>query len=164
MKEAKYEDKLVRILSKDIEGRNTIYHGLTKIKGISWSMSNAVCKALGFDKRRKIGSLTIEEVQKIADFMKNPKIPGYLFNRKKDFETGENKHLTGANLELQHEFDIKRLKKIKSYRGYRHALGLPVRGQRTRSHFRKNRGKATGIKKKEKKGEPAAAKLTGGKK
>src|SRR3990172_7638478 len=96
MKEAKYEDKLVRILSKDIEGRNTIYHGLTKIKGISWSMSNAVCKALGFDKRRKIGSLTIEEVQKIADFMKNPKIPGYLFNRKNDFETGENKHLTGA--------------------------------------------------------------------
>lgn len=152
VKEQKYEDKLIRILSKDIEGRSTVYHGLTKIKGISWSMSNAICKALGFDKRRKIGSLTIEEIQKISDFMKTPKIPAYLLNRKKDFETGEDRHLVGTNLELQHEFDIKRLKKIKSYKGYRHVMGLPVRGQRTRSHFRKNRGKATGIKKKEKKG------------
>jgi len=69
VKEQKYEDKLVRILSKDIEGRSTIYHGLTKIKGISWSISNAICNALGFDKRRKIGSLTSEEIQKISDFM-----------------------------------------------------------------------------------------------
>ncbi|MEX2017044.1 MAG: 30S ribosomal protein S13 [Candidatus Pacearchaeota archaeon] len=156
MKEEKYGDKLIRILAKDIEGKNTVYHGFTNIRGISWAMSNAICKALGFDKRRKIGSLTAEEIQKITDFMKNPKVPEYLFNRKKDFETGEGKHLTGTNLELQHEFDIKRLKKIKSYKGYRHALGLPVRGQRTRAHFRKNRGKATGIKKKEKKGAEIA--------
>ena len=63
-REQKYEEKLVRILSKDIEGKNTIYHGLTKIKGISWSMANAICKALKFDKRRKIGSLTNEELKK----------------------------------------------------------------------------------------------------
>ena len=155
-KEQKYEDKLVRVLSKDIEGKSTIYHGLTKVKGISWGMANAICKALGFEKRRRIGSLTAEEIKKIGDFMVNPKLPNYLFNRKKDFETGENKHLFGTNLELQQEFDIKRLKKIRSYRGYRHAMGLPVRGQRTRAHFRKNRGKATGIKKKEKKGVEAA--------
>lgn len=146
-REQKYEEKLVRILSKDIEGKNTIYHGLTKIKGISWSMANAICKALKFDKRRKIGSLTNEEVKKITEFMNNPNLPVYLFNRRKDFETGTNKHMLGTNLELQHEFDIKRLKKIRSYRGYRHAMGLPVRGQRTRSHFRKNRGKSVGIKK-----------------
>lgn len=147
-KEQKYEDKLVRILSKDIEGKNTIYHGLTKIKGISWSMSNAICHALKFDKRRKIGSLTNDEIKKITEFMNQPPIPNYLFNRKKDIETGENKHIVGTNLELQHEFDIKRIRKIRSYKGYRHAMGLPVRGQRTRSHFRKNRGKSTGIKKK----------------
>lgn len=147
-KEQKYEDKLVRILSKDIEGKSTIYHGLTKIKGISWSMANAICHALKLEKRRKIGSLTNDEIKKITEFMNQPSIPNYLFNRRKDIETGENRHVVGANLELQHEFDIKRIRKIRSYKGYRHAMGLPVRGQRTRSHFRKNRGKSTGIKKK----------------
>mgnify|MGYP001585177337 CR=1 FL=1 len=146
--EQKYEGKLIRVLSKDIEGKNTIYHGLTKVKGISWSIANAICKALKLDKKRKIGSLTNEEITKMADFMKNPKLPEHLMNRRRDFETGDNKHVIGTTLELQHEFDIKRLKKIRSYRGYRHAMGLPVRGQRTRAHFRKNKGKATGIKKK----------------
>ena len=42
----------------------------------------------------------------------------------------------------------KRLKKIKSYRGLRHAAGLPTRGQRTRSHFRKEKAKGAGIRKK----------------
>ena len=65
-------------------------------------------------------------------------------------ETGENKHLTGSDLELRNEFDIKRLKKIRVYRGYRHMARLPVRGQRTRGHFRKNRAKGVGIKKKKK--------------
>jgi small subunit ribosomal protein S13 len=157
-KEQKYEDKLVRVLAKDIEGKNIIYHGLTKVRGISWSMANAICNALHLDKRRKIGSLTNEEIKKISEFMSNPKIPGYLLNRKKDFETGEDKHLFGTSLELQQEFDIKRLRKIRSYRGYRHAMGLPVRGQRTRSHFRKNKSKGTGIKKKVKKEMPGVMK------
>jgi small subunit ribosomal protein S13 len=154
IKEKKYEDKLIRILSKDIEGKSKIYAGLTKIKGISWSMANAICNALKIDKNRKIGSLSNDEIKKITEFMKQPSLPNYLFNRKKDFETGESKHILGADLELQHEFDIKRLRKIRSYKGYRHATGLPVRGQRTKSHFRKNRGKSTGIKAKVKKEAP----------
>ncbi len=151
--EQKYEERVVRILSKDIEGNMTIYSGLTKIKGVSWSFSNAVCKVLNIDKNRKIGSLTDEEIKKIVDFIKNPKVPEYILNRRSDFETGENKHLTSIDLDLRKEFDIKRLKKIKSYRGYRHVSGLPVRGQRTKSHFRKNRGKSVGIKNKTKKKE-----------
>ena len=66
-------------------------------------------------------------------------------NRRKDIESGETKHLIGSELELQKEFDIKRLKKIRSYRGLRHALGQPVRGQRTRSHFRAKKRKAVGV-------------------
>ncbi len=147
-KEREYEERIVRILSKDIEGGMSIYAGLSKIKGISWTLANALCKVLRIDKRRKIGSLTDEEVKKIIEFVKNPQIPNYILNRRKDFETGEDKHLTGSNLELQTEFDIKRLKKIKSYKGFRHSAGLPVRGQRTRSNFRKNRRKGAGIKKK----------------
>ena len=146
----KSEDRVVRILSKDIEGRESIYSGLTKIKGISWSMSNAICKKLEFDKKRKIGSLSEEEMKKIEEFIKNPDIPLYLINRRNDFESGENSHLIGGDLELKKEFDIKRLKKIKSYRGFRHMSGLPVRGQRTRSNFRRNKAKGAGIRKKKK--------------
>jgi len=142
------EDRIVRILFKDIEGNMKIYPGLTKVKGISWSLSNALCKIFKIDKNRKIGSLTTDEITKINEFMKNPKLPKQIVNRRNDFETGENKHLIGSDLELQNEFDIKRLKKIKSYRGYRHMSGLPLRGQRTKSNFRKNRRKGAGIKKK----------------
>jgi len=149
-KEEKYEEKLVRIISKDIEGGVQIYPGLTKIKGVSWGLANAVCTKLKIDKRRKIGSLTEEEIKKITEFLKNPEVPEYLLNRRKDFETGKDLHLTGSDLELQKEFDIKKLKKIKSYRGLRHMSGLPMRGQRTKSHFRVNRSKGVGIKSKAK--------------
>jgi small subunit ribosomal protein S13 len=142
------QQKLVRILSKDIDGDLSVYIGLTKIKGISWAVSNAICKVLGIKKSKKIVDLTKEEIDKINNFSENPDIPSYLMNRKKDRETGKNKHLVGSHLELQKDLDLGRLKKIKSYRGIRHGLGLPVRGQRTKSHFRKNRRKGTGIKKK----------------
>ena len=49
-----YEGKIVRILSKDIEGKMKIYPGLTKVKGISWGLSNAICKKLKIDKNREI--------------------------------------------------------------------------------------------------------------
>jgi len=146
--EKKQEDRIVRIMSKDIEGGMKIYPGLTKIKGVSWSLSNAVCKTLKIEKIRKIGSLTNEEISKISEFIKNPKVSKHLLNRRNDIETGKNKHLSGSDLELQTEFDIKRLKKIKSYRGYRHMSGLPLRGQRTKSNFRRNKSKGSGIKKK----------------
>ncbi len=146
--EEKYKERMLRILSEDIEGGMMIYAGLTKIKGISWSLSNAICKVLKIDKNRKVGYLTDAEVKKISDFIKNPQLPSFILNRRFDFETGKDIHLTGTHLELQREFDIKRLKKIKSYRGIRHSAGLPVRGQRTKSHFRKNKAKGAGIKKK----------------
>ncbi len=146
----KQEERLVRILSKDIEGKMTLYAGLAKIKGISWAFSNALCKKLKLDKKRKIGSLNTEEVKKIETTAKESAIPEHLLNRRNDFNSGEDKHLTGGDLDLSKEFDIKRLKKIKSYRGLRHLNNLPLRGQRTKSNFRKNRRKGSGIKKKTK--------------
>lgn len=144
----KADERIVRILSEDIEGRMTLYSGLAKIKGISWSFSNAICKKLKMDKKKKIGSLKDEEIKVIIDFIKNPQVPKHVLNRRKDFDTGEDIHLTGTDLDFRKEFDIKRLKKIKSYRGIRHSAGLPLRGQRTRSNFRRNRAKGSGIKKK----------------
>jgi len=142
------EDKIIRIMSKDIPGRNSLYSGLTKIKGISWTMSASICKALKFDRKEKIKDLTGEDIKKIEEFVSNPKLPGFVLNRRRDFSSGEDVHLTSADLDLQKEFDIKKLKKIKSNRGIRHVAGLPLRGQRTRSNFRKNRRKGAGIKKK----------------
>jgi len=134
---------LIRIAATDIPGRLSVYAGLTKIKGISWALSNAVCISLVIDKNRKISSLTEQEIEKIKSFLKNPEVPSWLLNRRKDFETGTSKHLITIDLDLQREFDIRRLKKIRSYRGIRHSIGLPVRGQRTRAHFRK--GRAVGV-------------------
>ncbi len=143
------EMSLIRILATDIPGKMFVYAGLTKIKGVSWSFSNAICKILKISRNKKIADLSEQEIKNITDLIKNPSIPEHLLNRRKDLETGENLHLTGSNLELRKEFDIKRLKKIRSYKGFRHATGRPVRGQRTRGNFRKTK-KAMGVKKKRK--------------
>jgi small subunit ribosomal protein S13 len=139
--------ELVRILGKDIIGSTKVFAGLTKIKGISWAIANAICKILKLDKKMQIGDLSDEDIKKIEDFMKNPEFPDFIKNRQKDFDNGEDLHYYGSDLSLKNEFDIKRLKKIKSYKGIRHTAKLPVRGQRTKSNFRPNKGKSGGIKK-----------------
>ena len=135
---------LVRILQTDLPGNKTLLVGLRYIKGVSWGISNATCKLLKLDPKKKIADLTKQEIEQITEFLKNPKFPNFLNNRRKDFDSGKDGHLIGANLEMKKEFDIRRLKKIRSYRGLRHALGLPTRGQSTRSHFRK-KGKSVGV-------------------
>ena len=134
------EEKLrgiVRIANTDIIGTKSIYNGLRKIKGINFMMSNALCNNLNLDEKRKVGSLNEDEVKKIENMIKHPDdLPSWLLNRRKDFDAGKNLHLTGGDLGFSKEFDIKRMKKLKSYKGLRHAWGQPVRGQRTRSHFR----------------------------
>src|SRR4030042_2047259 len=145
---------IVRILQTDIPGNKKLLTGLTYIKGVSWAISNAVCKILKLDENKKIIELSEKEIILITEFLKNPDFPKFLLNRRKDFETGEDEHLIGANLDMKKEFDIRRLKKIRSYRGLRHALGHPTRGQRTKSHFRsKGKKKAVGVTKK-KEGTP----------
>ena len=155
-KENERYGSLIRILQTDIPGNKKILVGLTYIKGISWSISNVLCKVLNLDPDRKIADLDKKEIEKIIEFLNNPEknLPEFLLNRRKDFETGESRHLTGTNLDMKKEFDIRRLKKIRSYRGLRHALGQPTRGQRTKSHFRtKGKKKAVGIKKKKEVGK-----------
>jgi len=151
-REEKETGKIIRIMQTDIAGEKQVYVGLTKIKGVSWGFANALCNKLKLDKKRKIDSLNPEKIKKIEEFIKNPELPNFLLNRRKDLDTGQNKHLLGSDLDLRKEFDVKRLKKIKSYRGLRHALGQPVRGQRTRGHFRE-KGKSVGVLKKSKPGK-----------
>ena len=134
-------ETLVRIMGFDIFGSKNIFSGLTKIKGVSWSISNAICIKLNIPKNKKIGELTKPEIERIENFMKELPILDFLKNRRFDPETGETKHNLGTNLDIRKDFDIKRLIKIKSYKGSRHASGLPVRGQRTRAHFRSKANK-----------------------
>ena len=75
-------------------------------------------------------------IKQLEEELKNPDLPEWLLNRRNDRETGEDQHLIESDLELKQEFDIRRLKEIDSYKGWRHKLGLPVRGQKTKSSFR----------------------------
>lgn len=167
-KPEKVMKELVRIVHTDLEGNSTLYYGLTRIKGISWTLSGAICYLLRLSRQRKVGTLTDIEVKKIEETVKNlhaQNIPYFLLNRPRT-EQGKPKHLISTDLELQTKMDIKRLREIQSYKGIRHALGLPVRGQRTKAHFRK--GKALGVVKKKqqpaKKPAKSAKKSTGKKK
>jgi small subunit ribosomal protein S13 len=141
---------LVRVLGKDIRGDIKVGTALTKISGISWTLSNAICKSLNLDKTKRIQDISKEDMEKIETFIKEPSVPGFLKNRQKDLEDGEDKHISGADLKLRKEFDLKRLKKIRSYKGLRHAANLPVRGQRTKANFRRNRKPSVAAAKKKK--------------
>lgn len=139
---------IVRIGNTDLDGKKGILMGLQKIKGVSFMIANACCNLLNIDKTKRTGELSDQEVEKLDTFIKNkkPNLPIWLLNRRKDYETGEDMHLIGADLTFSHESDIRTLKKIKCYRGIRHMQGAPVRGQRTRSNFRKNKGKVASVK------------------
>lgn len=155
-------ETLIRIFGYDLPGSRNIYSGLTRIKGVSWTISNAVCLKLKYPRSKRISELTKDDIQRIESFLKELPIPDYLKNRRSDPETGKTLHNFGTDLEIAREFDIKKLKKIRSYKGIRHSFKLPVRGQRTRSHFRA-KTRATGIKSK-KPATAAIVKPTGAKK
>src|SRR3989344_3554779 len=151
----------VRIANTDLDGNKSTLMALTKIKGISIMLSNAILTASKINKTSKTGYLNDKDVERIDDVIKDPSkfgIPGWMLNRRKDPEDGTNKHIIGSNLTFTQDNDIKMMKKIKSYKGIRHSLGLPVRGQRTRSNFRRNKGKVMGVKRKSSEGnKPAKA-------
>ncbi|MBS7616691.1 30S ribosomal protein S13 [Candidatus Bathyarchaeota archaeon] len=140
---------ILRIIDTDVDGTLKTPYALRKLKGISLNLANAILKKAGVNPETRAGFLTEEEVEKIEEIIKEPikyGIPNWLLNRRKDLETGKDMHLISADLILRNKMDIEQMKEMKSWRGYRHAYGLKVRGQRTRTTGRK--GKALGVKKK----------------
>jgi small subunit ribosomal protein S13 len=129
-------ETLIRIFGYDIPGSKNLYVGLTRIKGVSWALSNAILLKLNYPRSKKVSELTKDEIQKIETTLKAMPVPDFMKNRRSDYETGKTSHILASDLDVQRDFDIKRMKKIRSYKGIRHAMKLPVRGQRTRSHFR----------------------------
>jgi small subunit ribosomal protein S13 len=142
---------VVNMISTDIPGNKKLIVGLRMIKGVSFMLANAIMTVSGFDRNEPIGYLSKEDILKIEDVIKHPRkynIPVWMINRRKDYDTGEDLHVSGANMNYVTENDIKRMKKIRSYKGIRHAAGLPVRGQRTKSKFRKTKSANSKRKKK----------------
>ena len=148
--------KMIRLMATDLDGNMSVEKALRKIKGIGFMLSNAVCIATQTDPRKKVGNLSDIELKKLEDFIKNPQLPVWMLNRRKDTETGEDLHLTGAILDLRKREDINTLRRIRAYRGIRHEMGQPVRGQRTRSTFRTQR--SVGVTKKSARAAPAPKK------
>ncbi len=149
MVEGKDFRHIVRVINTDLDGNKPIVDALRKVKGIGFMFSNVVCSLAKVDKKAKTGNLDDKIIKKIEDIINNPSmynIPLWMLNRRNDPEDGLDKHLTSANLKFVQDNDIKLMKKIKLYRGVRHIMRLPVRGQRTKSNFRKNKGKVTGVK------------------
>ena len=143
------EKKIIRIAKEDLDGDLPIERALWKIKGIGKNFAHAIRVALGYDSKKKLGELSEEEIKKLEDCIYNPRkynIPSWLYNNRRDLETGEDMHLVGSELALKIKTRIDFLKKIRCYRGIRHSLNLPVRGQRTRAHFRK--GATVGVQRK----------------
>jgi len=145
---------IVRIAEVDIPGEKRLRNALLHVKGIGHSLAKGIAIAAGLDPEIMIGSLSDEELKKLEDVIKNPLkygIPYHMLNRRFDPVTGEHKHLVGSDLVIAVKSDIDLMKKIRSYKGIRHELGLPVRGQRTRTSFRKGMIVGVSRKKKEKK-------------
>ncbi|ADL58118.1 30S ribosomal protein S13 [Methanothermobacter thermautotrophicus] len=140
---------MVRIARKDIDGNKTMENALTSIKGVGKALSRAIIMSAGYDLNQRIGYLSDEEIERLEEAIKNPakyNIPSWMINRRNDYETGEDKHLIESDLDMCLREDLNRMRKTRSYKGRRHELGLPVRGQRTKSTFRK--GSSVGVRRK----------------
>ncbi|KYH40729.1 MAG: 30S ribosomal protein S13 [Candidatus Bathyarchaeota archaeon B26-2] len=137
---------IVRMLGTDLNGTDKVVYALTHIKGIGIRMANAIVEKAGINPDERVGFLSEAEVRRLEAVAKDPvghEIPTWLLNRRKDLRTGEDLHLLGSDLDLQVKADIDLMKAIRSWRGYRHAYGLKVRGQRTRTTGRT--GKTVGV-------------------
>ena len=141
---------IIRFAGADIKGTQPVTYALTSVKGIGIKIANAVVEKSGIDPETRMGFLSNADVEKIEDVITNPAaygIPAWLLNRRKDLETGKDIHVLGTDLIVQTKNDIEQMKKMRSWKGFRHSYGLKVRGQRTKTTGRK--GKAIGVKKKQ---------------
>jgi small subunit ribosomal protein S13 len=111
-----------RIMGVDIPDKKRLVISLTYLYGIGRTRSEKLIEKLKLDPNMKAHSLTEAEIAMISSFL-------------------QTEYLVEGDLRREVQNNIKRLQTIHSYRGLRHRLGLPVRGQRTRSNARTRKGK-----------------------
>ncbi len=140
---------IVRVASADIDGQESLLQGLTRIKGVGLRISKTIINQLELNPSQRLGFVTDESIASIEDILKNPVaagLPDWYVNRPRDRMSGKMLHLLGSDLDFARKNDIDRLRRIKSWRGTRHTLGLKVRGQHTRTTGRG--GMAVGVSRK----------------
>lgn len=129
---------IVRLAETDVDGNRPMVYALAGIKGIGLRVAQMVTDTLGVPREGKIGDLSDEQVEKLAVIIEDlpSHLPFWALNRRKDYWTGEDGQVVGAELDMRRREDINRMRMIRSYRGIRHETGQKVRGQRTRNNGR----------------------------
>jgi len=140
--------QIVRLVETNLDGAKPVQEAIRRITGVSFMLSNAITRQCGLY-GKKLSALSEGEVKALEEAILNPEkagLPVWMLNRRSEPASGKSRHLVASQLDFAKKMDINELKKMKCYRGVRHIQGQPVRGQRTRSSFRK--GKSVGVRKK----------------
>jgi small subunit ribosomal protein S13 len=110
-----------RLLGVDIPNDKPTFISLTYLYGVGAKVSRDLCHKAGVDPQKRARDLAEDEVGRLAALL-------------------ERDYVVEGPLRRQNQQNVNRLKDIKCYRGLRHRLGLPVRGQRTRTNARTRKG------------------------
>jgi small subunit ribosomal protein S13 len=113
---------MARISGIDLPPNKRVEYGLTAIYGIGLHTAQKIVNSIGIDPTKKIKDLSDDEVTKIRKLI-------------------EAEYKVEGALRAEIAADVKRLIDIGSYRGSRHKVGLPARGQRTRTNARTRKGR-----------------------
>lgn len=112
---------MARIAGVEIPDNKRVEISLTYIFGIGRSKSQKILEQAKVDKNKRVKELKAEELNTIRMIIeKEEKVEG--------------------DLRKEIQMNIKRLMEINCYRGLRHRMGLPVRGQRTKTNARTRKG------------------------
>ena len=113
---------ILRIMGTDVQGTLKTVYALTKIKGVSLSLASAILKKANVNPDLRVGFLTETDLNKIEEIIQDPTkygLPTWLFNRRKDADTGKDVHMISADLVLRTKTDVDDEKAMRSWRGYR---------------------------------------------
>ncbi len=113
---------MARIAGIDLPNHKRVEIALTYIYGIGRSRSLEIMAQAGIDRAAKVESLTDDDLTRVREIL-------------------ERDYMIEGDLRRQVTQNIKRLIEIGCYRGVRHKIGLPVRGQRTRTNARTRKGR-----------------------
>ena len=112
---------MARIAGVDLPKNERVEIGLTRIFGIGRSLSKKILGETGVNMNTRVKDLRDDEIIKIRS----------VIDRDYDVE---------GDLRREISMNIKRLRDIGCYRGLRHRMGLPVRGQKTKTNARTRKG------------------------
>lgn len=140
---------IIRIAGRDVYGEVPLNQAILRVRGIGYTSGNAmsgiVAEKLSVPANIEVGDLTQEQLEQLDKILLNMQdyLPTYLMNRRKDPVDGKDKHVITNDLIFSVRQDIEKEKKVYSWKGYRHAYGQKVRGQKTRNTGRL--GMAVGV-------------------